>query len=364
LKIKFNKKVAALLLTTSFALIPSSGLAVMENQNVYVETTTSVNMRLDNNTNARIICTLDEGKYAICIATDNGWSLVSYDGKIGYIKSDYLRNCGQASYPYTLTSNVDIAYTTANVNFRREPIVDKKNVISLIPKKSELEVIAVTNNEWLLVKYQGIIGYVKAEYTKSLKESLQINYPEIGDIKVKKVVYIIKTTKMYKNLNDDSVVTVLEKDQSCEVLFDYGNWYFVKSSEGFGFVEKKYTKELKGMFIIVDISDQRLKLYYNDDILVVSDVVTGKESTPTPTGLFEILSKQNGRTLTGADYSVWVDYWMHIGNGIGLHDSTRSKFGGTIYVKKGSHGCINLPKEIAKAIYNLVSKKDKVLIHQ
>ena len=46
---------------------------------------------------------------------------------------------------------------------------------------------------------------------------------------------------------------------------------------------------------------------------------------------------------------------MPFNGGIGLHDSNwRSTFGGDIYKTNGSHGCINLPTDAAKLIYETV----------
>ena len=51
-------------------------------------------------------------------------------------------------------------------------------------------------------------------------------------------------------------------------------------------------------------------------------------------------------------YRTEVTYWMPFNGGIGLHDATwRGSFGGNINQSDGSHGCINLPLEAAKTIY-------------
>ena len=48
---------------------------------------------------------------------------------------------------------------------------------------------------------------------------------------------------------------------------------------------------------------------------------------------------------------------MPFNGGIGLHDAPwRGSFGGQIYKTNGSHGCINLPYDAAKLIYETVSK--------
>ena len=56
---------------------------------------------------------------------------------------------------------------------------------------------------------------------------------------------------------------------------------------------------------------------------------------------------------------------MPFNGGIGLHDATwRSKFGGDIYVTNGSHGCINLPKDKAEKIYDIIDKNMPIIVYK
>ena len=55
---------------------------------------------------------------------------------------------------------------------------------------------------------------------------------------------------------------------------------------------------------------------------------------------------------------------MPFNGGIGFHDATwRSKFGGTIFQTSGSHGCINLPSDQAKIIYETIDKGYPILLY-
>ena len=81
----------------------------------------------------------------------------------------------------------------------------------------------------------------------------------------------------------------------------------------------------------------------------------------TPAGAYYLYNKERNRVLRGTKlpdgtwpYETPVSYWLPFNKGIGLHDSSswRSKWGGTIYMNNGSHGCINLPTNIAAQLYN------------
>ena len=134
----------------------------------------------------------------------------------------------------------------------------------------------------------------------------------------------------------------------------------------FGFVSKEYTKDLTEDFIIVDKSEQQLYFYNGNDLYFTTPVTTGKDSTPSDTGLFKIYAKQTNRYLTdGKTYNSWVGYWMPYNGGEGLHDANwRTVFGTESYHTGGSHGCINLPPELADDIYNNASVGTKVLVHK
>ncbi|MCC8067138.1 MAG: L,D-transpeptidase family protein [Clostridiales bacterium] len=112
-------------------------------------------------------------------------------------------------------------------------------------------------------------------------------------------------------------------------------------------------------YVEVDLTNQKVWLYKDGELLVESDCVSGtynNESRRTPGGIYTIFYMQSPAVLRGADYTSPVDYWMAFNGGIGLHDASwRSEFGGDIYLNNGSHGCINLPNETARIIYENVS---------
>lgn len=68
--------------------------------------------------------------------------------------------------------------------------------------------------------------------------------------------------------------------------------------------------------------------------------------------MFGLTYKERNATLRGENYATPVDYWMPFNGNIGMHDAGwRNSFGGDIYMRSGSHGCINLPRDKAEIIY-------------
>ncbi len=107
-------------------------------------------------------------------------------------------------------------------------------------------------------------------------------------------------------------------------------------------------------YLEVSIEKQHLWYYVDGVLQSETDIVTGRKGAhDTPTGVYYISECIPGKYLTGADYKTWVNRWMRLTNsGIGLHDAGwRSEFGEDVYTHNGSHGCINLPKKYAYALY-------------
>lgn len=119
-------------------------------------------------------------------------------------------------------------------------------------------------------------------------------------------------------------------------------------------------------YILIDISNQTLKYYVKGKVKLKSNVVTGGPGNRTPKGHFRLRSKSRNITLRGNGYSSYVKYWMaFIGSEYGIHDAFwRSKFGGTIYKKNGSHGCPNMPRKNAAKLYKMAPIGTRVIIRK
>jgi lipoprotein-anchoring transpeptidase ErfK/SrfK len=120
-------------------------------------------------------------------------------------------------------------------------------------------------------------------------------------------------------------------------------------------------------YVEINLTAQHLYFYKNGSLVIESDFVSGNTSkgNGTPTGAGRVFAMQRNATLRGADYETPVSYWMPFNGNVGMHDATwRSKFGGTIYKTKGSHGCINLPKSVAATIYENLSNGVAVLVYE
>lgn len=126
-------------------------------------------------------------------------------------------------------------------------------------------------------------------------------------------------------------------------------------------------------FVEVDLTAQHMWYLENGTVVFESDVVTGKNSTSTPPGVYTILEKLSPTVLVGnivpstgkPEYRTPVTFWMRVTwGGIGFHDADwQPAFGGDVYLWNGSHGCINMPYYGAQEFYSKIQIETPVVIH-
>ncbi len=110
-------------------------------------------------------------------------------------------------------------------------------------------------------------------------------------------------------------------------------------------------------YIEVDMTEQKMYYYEEGNLMLETDVVTGNigRHMGTPEGVNYVYNKQTNKILRGRDYASFVKFWMPVKGNYGIHDASwRKTFGGTIYQKNGSHGCINTPSDVMEELYEMV----------
>ncbi|MCR5785260.1 MAG: L,D-transpeptidase/peptidoglycan binding protein [Eubacterium sp.] len=126
------------------------------------------------------------------------------------------------------------------------------------------------------------------------------------------------------------------------------------------------TDDIGNTYIEIDYTNQHLYYFEDGNLVLETDIVSGNinKGNGSPDGVFKIVYKQKDATLVGEDYESEVKYFMPFAYNVGIHDASwRSEFGGEIYKKSGSHGCINVPSDMAKKIYEAVETGTPVIAY-
>lgn len=119
-------------------------------------------------------------------------------------------------------------------------------------------------------------------------------------------------------------------------------------------------------YIEVSIEDQYMWVYVNHKRVLESVVVTGNPNmgNDTPEGAFVVGNKKKNATLYSESYNTVVEYWIGLDHQIGFHDASwQEEFGGDVYLTNGSHGCINMPINAVKKLYDIAYVNMPVFIY-
>jgi lipoprotein-anchoring transpeptidase ErfK/SrfK len=119
-------------------------------------------------------------------------------------------------------------------------------------------------------------------------------------------------------------------------------------------------------YIEVNMGDQKLSYYVDGQLNMEMPIVTGNvnRSRGTPRGIYNVYNKRYHTYLRGGDYVSYVNYWLGVNKGVGIHDANwRSEFGSDIYKRDGSHGCINCPEDKVSKLWEVVDVGTPVVLY-
>lgn len=169
----------------------------------------------------------------------------------------------------------------------------------------------------------------------------------------------------------------VDKDLELETLMDHiNNGDILKREPKWKQSAQSYgAKDWGDHYIQVDMKEQYMWVFVDKDVVLESPVVTGlpKDGRDTPEGVYFVLEKLSPKTLTGETdsntgnpiYISKASYWMRMTwEGHGIHDAVwQPAFGGKHYRKNGSHGCINLPLDVAARLYDISYIHMPIVVH-
>lgn len=125
--------------------------------------------------------------------------------------------------------------------------------------------------------------------------------------------------------------------------------------------------DIGNTYVEVNLTAQHMFFYKEGKLFMETDIVSGNiaRNYGTPTGTYPVQYKENNATLNGETYSTPVEYWMPFNGDIGFHDAPwRKTFGKDIYLKQGSHGCINMPPDKAAILFEHIYRGMPVFVYE
>ena len=269
---------------------------------------------------------------------------------------------------------------------------NKKPHIKALQKvlNQKLHLSLQTDGKWGDKTKKAVVNFQKANNIK----------PPLGYVGVKtktKLDEIAQTSKFLNPLPKAKTNAKVCGTGTFVNFRDFSNSVDLKKSYRV-YTDKKLLKKAKkeNTKILIDVSEQRIKLFVNGKVALCSPCTTGAKhkfepntkiyrDKHTPTGNYKIMEKikdkrsnifgnlyKKGKNIYHGDRRKYkgswegviykgalLENWMRItGGGIGLHASK--------YVKRypGTNGCIRLPKSVSKTIFKHVHKGTRVKVQR
>lgn len=295
---------------------------------------------------------LDSGDYTIELTVESGCYKVP-EVTAKSLKTDF-ENIQKL---YDLSITYDFDYTTETLT-----------------GKTLIEMLDINNNGDYTVNEDKAMEYVEmlAEKYDTYNTKRKFKATKQGNI-------VIPTSSdarygwwIYKQATCDALIEMLEKGESVEsvdpIYYQDGGFAYTGVEEA-----RSENDDIGNTYVEVDLSAQHLWYYEKGKLKYDCDIVSGQttsEARTTLPGVYKVWYKNTNYRMKssnrdGEEWDTTCNYWTSVSPvGIGLHDSTwRWYFGGTIYQYNGSHGCINMPLEGAKYIYNNVPMGTPVVMY-
>lgn len=268
----------------------------------------------------------------------------------GYVLNSSLIKCANLSngeYIMVEENKEDILLTNAYLYGKNGMY------IGYVCENENCNVIA-TNGEYTLISLSdGRQGYV-------LNRSLTNNHKEINGYG-----YIRSGMPVYSNINLTDVAYNIPEDQL--IYVQYINEKYASIIDNDSNMMYVRTSELDKDFIVIDLNTQRMDCYLDYQLSASWGTRSGKDSTPTHTGSFDIDWKATDWEFTNYPGS-HARYWIPINEyGEGIHDlvgDDEQNYGNEAYHAYGSHGCIRVPRAASEFVYENYEVGDMVLVRK
>lgn len=170
----------------------------------------------------------------------------------------------------------------------------------------------------------------------------------------------------------DQLVEIIEEGSSAEVE----PIYYKNPDSAYEYVGnpewRTADSDIGNTYIEIDLAKQHFWYYEKGKLKYECDIVSGMptEERNTPEGVYKLWIKEKDKVLkgslsTGETWNTPVTFWNNISTfGVGLHDATwHPYFGGDRYKNYGSHGCINMPYDAAKYVYENIDMGTPVVMY-
>lgn len=310
---------------------------------------------------------------------------ISFDGSDFFIEKEVIGNQIDYNIAYEiirqkltsieenqvidLTSAMQLPQVMSNDKNLVEKCIKLNNMLNTVIIIKLIDGSTYTIDKEVIVNW---ITYDESNFSFNIRKNVEKFVDEINEAAKKVTTVQIEGTGVgYVNMPTfEEKIPSIMKEETISFIMD-------KLKKGETYVgnpvyEKDPITENLNSYVEIDITRQMVFMYLNGECILETQTVTGNIGAGyyTPTGVFYLNNKVydtvlRGSNRDGSKYASPVLYWMPFYRGFGMHDANwRNKFGGEIYKNNGSHGCVNLPTNAAKTIYENITYDMPIFIYK
>ncbi|PFR90298.1 hypothetical protein COK39_24775 [Priestia megaterium] len=158
----------ALTATLATAVTPGFGSIGGNQEKAYAATVTykvtasKLNVRSGAGTTYGIIGSVVKGQTLSVVSKSGSWYKINYNGRTGYVSSDYVQTSGTTTPPAESTT---YTVTASTLNVRSGAGTSYASIGS-VTKGQKLSVVSKSGN-WYKINYNGRTGYVSSDYVQA-----------------------------------------------------------------------------------------------------------------------------------------------------------------------------------------------------
>lgn len=255
--------------------------------------------------------------------------------------------------PYYIAPDVFSDDTELNLCMDKIAAYYGTSITYTFGKKEPFELENAVIQSWLTVSEDYEVSVDDEKVTRFVQQ-MASTYNTYGDARKFKTSMGDKIT-----VGGGDYGWVIDKDKEKEQIYaDLSQGGHIEREPVYSQTAKKYgANDIGSTYVEIDYTNQHLWYYKKGELILETDIVSGNlgRNNGSPDGVFKIVYKQRDATLVGEGYSSPVSYFMPFAYNVGIHDASwRSRFGEQIYLTSGSHGCINVPPDIAEELYGVL----------
>ncbi|MBD8848217.1 SH3 domain-containing protein [Priestia megaterium] len=142
--------------------VQASGTTPPAESTTYTVTASTLNVRSGAGTNYASIGSVTKGQKLSVVSKSGSWYKINYNGRTGYVSSDYVQASGTTTPPaesttYTVTASTLNVRSGAGTSYASIGSVTKGQKLSVVSK----------SGSWYKINYNGRTGYVSSDYVQA-----------------------------------------------------------------------------------------------------------------------------------------------------------------------------------------------------